>query len=226
MEKYLNRQFIMDHKNQIIKAAAIILLISVAFLMYLVRANVGDKDADMIMLDGQAMTTEIGVNAEQSADFGIDIPKEDKIIFIDVGGAVVSPSVVELSEGDRVYQAIELAGGLTENADTTNVNLAEVLADGDKILIPKIGETSNYDTPSGIVTKNITSENNAQSALVNLNTATSSQLETLNGVGPSTAAKIISYRDKYGGFKKIEELMEVSGIGEKTFEKLKDSITV
>ena len=142
--------------------------------------------------------------------------KEDVILVIDIGGAVIFPGVLELPEGSRVYEAVEYAGGLREDADIRNVNLAAPLLDGEKIYIPTKEEAEQLSV----------SGTGIPLGKVNINTATSDALQTLNGVGPATAAAIIEYRTENGPFKKTEDLMNVSGIGKKTFEKLKEHIRV
>jgi competence protein ComEA len=125
-----------------------------------------------------------------------------------------------------VDDAIEAAGGLRKEADMTNVNRAEFLVDGQKVFIPSYA----LDEDGNIIESNTAGESvsgsGTSSGKVNINTADSTQLQTLNGVGPATAQKIIDYRDSSGRFTSIEDLKNVSGIGDKTFEKLKDYICV
>lgn len=149
--------------------------------------------------------------------------------FVHVDGAVASPGVVELTGNDlRVYDAVQAAGGLLDDADTSAVNLAEPLADGAKIHIPREGEDLQASaTPVGgqAQTSGATGSGNA-TVLVNINTATSEELQTLTGVGEATAKAIIDERERNGPFASIEDLMRVSGIGEKKFEKLREDICV
>jgi competence protein ComEA len=159
-------------------------------------------------------------------------------VFVDVCGAVESPSVYELAPGSRVYEAIEAAGGLAKDADIRYINRAAALADGDRVYVPTEKETAAGEplpASAGLVAGQTDAGSGAQagqgaastdSAQININTADSAALQTLNGVGPATAQKIIDYRDGNGPFAKIEDLKNVSGIGDKTFEKLKDSICV
>ena len=140
-------------------------------------------------------------------------------VTIDISGEVINPGVYRLTGEVRVNDILIKAGGLSANADrdwvAKNLNLAEKLMDGQKIFIPKIGE----------VLGNIQfSNSNSQDKTVRINSATVEQLDTLSGVGPSIAKKIIDYRTKNGGFKNIEELKLVSGIGDKMYEKIKDGI--
>ena len=135
--------------------------------------------------------------------------------------------------GDRIINAIELAGGVTEKADLSKVNLAFVLSDGNKIKIPSIDdvdvEKENYISLDG--GKNVIIEGNGgtiggSGGKVNINVATQTELETLTGIGPSIAAKIIEYRNKNGKFKTKEDVKKVSGVGNEKYNGIKDEITV
>ena len=153
--------------------------------------------------------------------------KENNKIILHITGEVNSPGIIEIDEGSRLNDAIEAAGGLTENADTNKINLAYVVQDGQKINIPNVNsvDTGNYITEN--IGENIVIEDtNMNTNLVNINTATQTELETLTGIGPSTALKIIKYREENGKFKNIEEIKNVSGIGDSKFEAIKDEICV
>jgi len=134
-------------------------------------------------------------------------------IVVDIDGAVANPGIIELAAGSRVYEAIGKAGGLSKNADTSSINQAAVLYDGDKIFVPSMN--NSVGTAPGTAKRRI-----------NINMADAENLQKINGVGPTTAAKIIEYRQTNGRFKKLEDIMNVSGIGEKTFAKLKDQISL
>lgn len=143
------------------------------------------------------------------------------IIIVDICGAVNAPGVYELAEGSRLYEAIELAGGLTEDACVRLVNRAALLTDGEKVYIYTETEATAEETAGASA-----SGGAGGGGKVNINTANSETLQNLKGVGPATAAKIIEYRDSYGPFKAIEDIMNVSGIGEKTFAGFRESIRV
>ncbi|WP_338451551.1 helix-hairpin-helix domain-containing protein [Niallia oryzisoli] len=168
-------------------------------------------------------------NDDLSEEKGNDSEKgetkvEQEKILIDVKGAVTSPGVYEAYSGDRVQDVINQAGGLMETADQKNVNFAMRVVDEMVLYIPMIGEDNQATTE---VQSSFTTGGAASGkTLVNLNTASDTELETLPGVGPAKAAAIMEYRETNGRFRSIEELMEISGIGEKTFEKLKEYITV
>ncbi len=162
-------------------------------------------------------------DGQEKAEIDEGTEKQEKIL-IDVKGAVVAPGVYEALSGDRVQNLINQAGGLLETADQQKINFAMKVVDEMVLYIPMIGEDSQVTTG---VQGSISTAGAVQGKdLVNLNTASESELETLPGVGPSKAAAIMEYRETNGRFRNIEELMEISGIGEKTFEKLKDHISV
>ncbi|QFY82680.1 ComEA family DNA-binding protein [Bacillus subtilis] len=144
-------------------------------------------------------------------------------IVIDIKGAVQHPGVYEMRTGDRVSQAIEKAGGTSEQADEAQVNLAEILQDGTVVYIPKKGEETAVQQGGG---GGSVQSDGGKGALVNINTATLEELQGISGVGPSKAEAIIAYREENGRFQTIEDITKVSGIGEKSFEKIKSSITV
>jgi competence protein ComEA len=129
--------------------------------------------------------------------------------------------VVELPVGSRVIDAIEAAGGGTLIADFDQLNLAAKLTDGERVLVPKLGQT--LSTATGLTGS---STDPAVAGPINLNTATAAELETLPGIGPALAAAIIDERERRGGFRSVNELRDVRGIGEKRFTELRDHVTV
>ena len=133
-------------------------------------------------------------------------------IYVYVCGAVAREGVYKLPAGSRIYEAIEMAGGFREDAASAEVNQAEVLQDEDRIYIPTFSETI--------------SEEEENDGKINLNKATKAELMTLPGVGEAKAESIIQYRNENGGFKSIEEIMQISGIKEGLFEKIKDLIKI
>lgn len=151
-------------------------------------------------------------------------------IYVDVCGAVVQPGVYAMKSDSRVFQAIEAAGGFLPDAAGTSINQACALSDGQQIYVPtkeeaeKNGEALADDVFAGAET----GENSQpeESGKVNLNTADAAALQTLSGIGESKAQAILAYREEHGGFSSIEELMDVPGIKENTFIKIKDKIAV
>lgn len=142
-----------------------------------------------------------------------------------IDGCVNKPGVYSFKKDDRIKDIIDLAGGFTKDADTKSVNLAMKLKDEMKIFIPSKNEISKLQNHNTENSQIITLKDNNSTNLVNINTADSNKLQTLPGIGPSKAKKIIEFREK-NQFKKIEELKNVDGIGEKTFESLKSLITI
>ncbi len=143
-----------------------------------------------------------------------------KPMIVHITGAVPRPGVYALPQGARVQDGISAAGGFLAEAEKTNINLAQALEDGEKLDIPFIeGASPVLVTPLPEV-ETITTE------LVNINTASIAELDTLPGIGPTTAQKIIHYREQNGPFVNIEDIVNVSGIGPASYERLKDLITV
>lgn len=135
-----------------------------------------------------------------------------EVCYVYVCGSVNSPGVYECSAGLRVYELIELAGGFSENADETYLNLVDSVKDGQKIYVPKVGETFEGSSQAG--------------NKININSATAPQLMTLPGIGESRAKDIIAYRQKNGTFKDISDIKNISGIKDAAFDKIKDLICV
>lgn len=156
----------------------------------------------------------------------VDVPASGTLVH--VLGAVVTPGVYELGPDARVVDAITAAGGLQDDAEVAQINLARPVVDGEQIYVPRVGETpppvadvspepgAGGGSPSG----------GAGGGLVNLNTASATELDTLPRIGPAMAQRIIDYRDANGGFASVEELKQVSGVGEATFEQLESLVTV
>ena len=145
-------------------------------------------------------------------------------ICVHVGGCVASPGVVYLDEGSRVADAIEAAGGLTGDASSDSLNLARVLSDGEQVIVASVESVSTSPAPG---VEPVISQNASSSAgKVNINTATASELQQISGIGQSKAQKIVEYREAKGHFSSIDEIVNVSGIGDKTLEAIRDMICV
>ncbi len=138
-------------------------------------------------------------------------------IFVHILGAVEHPGLYTLGEGDRGIDAVAAAGGFLDTADQRQLNLARFVVDGEQIVVPTIGEIPEgaAGTPGSVV-----------DGKVNINTADEAALDTLPRVGPAMAARIIAWREANGRFTAVEDLMSVTGIGDKTFEGLRDLVTV
>ncbi len=141
-------------------------------------------------------------------------PLSGSAIYVHILGAVAHPGLYELHDGARVVDAVAAAGGLTDGADQSQVNLARFLTDGEQISVPLVGQTP-VGTTAGVST-----------GKVNINTADAMALETLPRVGPAMAARIIAWREANGRFTSVDDLRSVSGIGDRTFDALKDLITI
>lgn len=147
-------------------------------------------------------------------------------IYVHITGEVVSPGMYQLPGGSRVSQAIDAAGGLTEAADDRSINLARELSDGEQIIVTSKQMQTDLENQGSNSTTSNDQSFSSSTQKVNINTATKEELMTLDGVGEATAEKIIAYRQEHGSFSSIEEIKEVSGIGDKKYEAIKESITV
>lgn len=177
------------------------------------KENLENISQDIIINDQTENTTEENNNQEK--------------IVIHITGAICNEGIYELDENSRIADAVKIAGGLKEDADLKQINLAYILEDGMKINIPSKNEITNgtiNNTENYITKENLNSSNNAKTSKVNINSATQTELETLPGIGPSTALKIINYRKEKGKFNKIEDIKNVNGIGESKFNKIKEFI--
>ncbi len=147
---------------------------------------------------------------------------------VHITGCVRNTGIVEVDKGARIADVIEVAGGVTEEADISKVNLAYIVKDAQKIYIPSIYDKEEIEYITFNNGDNIIIKDSSEgvSEMVNLNTATQAELEKLPGIGPSTALKIINYREKNGKFKTIENIKQVPGIGDAKFNNIKEMIEV
>ncbi len=186
-------------------ASAAVLIISAAAVLFYVNGN-----SNTISIE--KAEKEVAEEKIQETD------EEKETVYVDVSGCVKDPGVYKVPEGSRVFEVIEKAGGLTENADTSGINQAEPVSDGLKITVP--------DRDTALAEKGAAeTDGMTEGVKVNINTADSEALQKIPGIGPVTAGKIIMYREQNGRFGSVEDIMNVSGIGEKTFEKIKSEIT-
>lgn len=191
----------------------------------------GGREADLLL---EEVSEEDAVSAE-SADAGVKEPSkapevtaEPEEIYVDVCGAVARPGVFALESGSRVYQALEAAGGILPEGSAVFINQAQILTDGQQVYVPTQEEAEQQgDSPPGLSAGGASAGSGDETGgKVNINTADETQLTTLSGIGPSKAQAIIAYREENGGFSSIEEIMNVQGIKEGTFGKIKDDIAV
>ena len=175
--------------------------------------------------DRMDMTTEESELSEEATTKG---DREEVIseIYVHVCGNVQNPGLYRLPSGIRAGEAIERAGGFTKKADTEAVNLAGILEDGMQLYVPSKEEKSESISETESSGKEVGEENRVGKQKVNLNTASLQELTSLSGIGETKAEAILSYREEKGSFSSIEDIKNVTGIGDGIFEKIKDSITV
>ena len=193
--------------NLVVKGAVIagilLLLVGVGGLLPKKEEAVEESEA--------VVTTVLAEKTEESTTL-------ETVIFVDIKGEVKKPGVYQMKAGDRVKDALDAAGGLTVEADSQKVNLAQRVEDQMVIVVPKVGEEAEA-IPAGTTNKEA-----AKEGKVNINTATVEELKTLKGVGEKKAEAIIEYRKKNGSFKTKEDLMKGRGIGKKLFESFEERI--
>lgn len=226
-----------DHKKKILTAAAFLIAAGLVFGLTGSRESARELDdtGAIVMNSGgnrepgeQAEDENISAPENNTAEDRRDVGNSEKSgIYVYICGEVINPGVYELSGDSRIYEAVDAAGGFTENAARESINLASKVSDGMQITIYNKEEAASLPAGGTSAGKNSGQDQmSGSSSLVNLNTATKEELMTLKGIGESKAEDIIRYREKSGGFKKIEDIMKISGIKEAGFQKIKDSITV
>ncbi len=195
-----------DCMNSTIKKALLAVLIVLSALFFVACAD--NSNEDIIMSD-ESMT--------QLSD---DNTNNNKYICVYICGQVKNPGVYEVSSESRLFEVVKKAGGFTKKADEASINLAQIAMDGQMVVVP--AEQGNKDSVS--TDSDMTSD--SDSGKINLNTAGADELMTLSGIGEVKAQSIIAYREQSGAYKAIEDVMNVSGIGEATFDNIKDQVTV
>ncbi|MGD6841264.1 helix-hairpin-helix domain-containing protein [Bacillus infantis] len=193
------------------------ILISILLFYFFLQGNSGKEDP----LDSLHMEEEL-VSLPGQGEVEEEEEKETAppVIKVDVKGSVRNPGLYEAAEGERVADLIQKAGGLTENADEARINFAQRVGDEMVIYVPEEGEELSGEIEPAQTISAVSGED----GMVNINSAGSEELQDIPGIGPSKAAAIIEYRETEGPFQSLEDLMQISGIGEKTFEKLKSHI--
>lgn len=199
---------LLGDKKTLIKILSVALILIAALILRIHDENKAD------------ITIETTDTAAEETEYSEDSNVRTQPIFVDIGGAVKNPGVYQVSDDTRLFQVIEMAGGLSEEADADHVNRASFVEDGQKIIIPVKGSENN----DGLTSAD-TASSSADTGLININTASADELKSLSGIGDVTAEKIIEYRSSKA-FKSKEDIMSVDGIGSKTFEKIQDDITV
>ena len=201
-------------KKQIIIIVITIIIIAILFFLYN-KMNVEDKE---IIIDNILVENNVEAKTKKN------------VLIVHITGEVNNPGIVKLEEESRIEDAIIAAGGLTQNADITNVNLAYMLEDGIKIKIPSKLDLEDEDIIIENSGENIIKEESnkysSKNKTININNANLDDFKTLPGIGESLATRIIKYREENGKFKNIEDIKNVSGIGDNKYEQIKDLISV
>ena len=197
---------VLRDKKTLIKIICIVMILLLAVIL-----RIHDESKADITIESADAAEELEYSEENSV--------QTQPIFVDIGGAVENPGVYQVSKDTRLFQVIEMAGGLSDDADTDHVNRASFVEDGQKIIIPVKGSENAGDMTAS------SSPGDMETGLININYASADELKTLNGIGDVMAERIIEYRSTRP-FKSKEDIMSVDGIGSKTYEKIKDRITV
>lgn len=213
---------IKDKINKIIRNRNVTIVI-VAVVLIIISLNIYKDNKSKVFMDEymeDIFAEESDIQVSKNGNTEIFLEEAKKIIYVEIKGEVKRPDVYEVEEGSIIKDLIDKAGGLTEKANIEKINRAKKLNDNELIIIPN---DSNINEVSG---SNVININEEESGKININTADLSKLKEIPGVGDVKAKNIIEYREKNGGFKSIEDIKNIDGIGEKTFEKIKDSITI
>ena len=220
-----------DLKNKKIIGLAIITIIIFIVSIFLYKQKSSNAFKEEYMTEIFEEESNDNMEYTETLEEDTSIINEDSIdrnkIIVEIKGEVAKPDVYQLEEGSIIKDLIDMAGGVTEEADLSRINRAEELLNHELIIIGNI----NDETESSVVQNNSTYSSNGNnsdkgSTLININTADLEQLKEITGIGNIKAQSIIDYREANGGFKSLEELKNVDGIGDKTFEKIKEQITL
>ncbi|MCH5249560.1 MAG: helix-hairpin-helix domain-containing protein [Lachnospiraceae bacterium] len=202
------------------------------FQLFVLSACTGKEDIVLELSDSETVyENEESVNPVPVSNSDSDTVNVEKI-YVHICGAVAVPGVYELEAGSRVFEGIEAAGGFSEYACEDYVNQAGQLTDGERLVIPTMEEIEaakadgTYTFGSETSGAEQSGSAGSETGLVNINTASESELGAISGIGAGKAAAIVKYRQENGSFSSVEDIMKVSGIKEGTYEKIKDKITV
>lgn len=235
---------IKNNKKLLIIVMAVVFIVGIIAIIYITNHKDDSLQLASFSLNNEGKVEAESVNGKSTEGQNEDLSKkvekgregEENIIYIHIIGEVKNQGIIKLQSGQRIIDAIEKAGGVTEEADISKVNLAFILSDGQKVRIPNVndkdenviyvtdssGKNVILDAEMGVAIGN----GGANGGKVNINTANQTELETLSGIGPSLAAKIIEHREKNGKFKSVEELKNVSGIGDAKFEGIRKQVVI
>jgi len=231
LERFVDRVRELRGDPRVGVAALVVVALAAGFIWY--RLGAGDSASSSTTHRPPATSARTAVSTAADAAAGSSTAngspsgatKKGVRVTVHVAGAVAKPGVYDLAGGARVIDAVEAAGGGAPDADLNRLNLAAKVADGQRVLVQRVGEAA----PAGSAPAGGSGSGGGSadpSGLVNLNSATQAELEALPGIGPSLAGAIVTERERRGGFRSVNELRDVRGIGEKRFADLKDKVTI
>ena len=195
-----------------VAAGAVLAAAAAAFLFF----ESGEEDE---YINEFAVTEEVEDKTEEEIT-------EDPVMKVDIKGAVSNEGVYTAAEGDRIEDIVRKAGGLADDANPESINLAQRVEDQMVIHVMRKGEELKMALAEPQITGTGKAPTEAKGQKININSASEEELQNITGIGPSKASAIIQYREEQGPFSSVEDLMNISGIGEKTFEKMKDQVTI
>lgn len=219
--------------NRLFVSVIAVLMVIFCFFLWMTCGAGNSMEAETSYTDVTALSTSSSKQSSQSLSEASSQSKtegSEKVkskVTVDVKGAVVNPGVYTLKAGARVTDVIQEAGGMTEDADAKSVNLAASLSDEEVIYVANKDENVSVLDQTG--TGQVSDKGGqavSKDGKINLNTATSEQLQTISGIGAKRAEDVIAYRESHGGFQSVDDLKNVSGIGDKTLDKIRESLYV
>lgn len=220
-------------KNKIEKIKSFILTVG---LSVLVLSGCSKENTDQFTMQLEEVEDEMTIMSEHEADLDEEIVEnrnvknDNSVIYVYICGAIEKPDVYEVESGSRLFELIQIAGGFSAEADTNYLNLAREVQDGEQIIVLTSKETSELKKNANVavITEKASDLNHQDkvSGLVDINTASETELTAITGIGSSRAQAIIKYRQEHGSFNRIEDIMKVNGIKDGLFSKIKDKIIV
>ena len=217
------RTFYEDNQKTV-RMAALIIVVGLSILFFWIH---GDSRTHVITEADAGSDETADIISDETDDSDEDVSASsvsETVAYVDISGEVNKPGVYKVTSETRLFEVIEMAGGLTENADPDSLNRAEKVTDGQKVIVLSYEAAAESRSSSSSSSSYSSSSDNSDK--ININTADSSELQTIPGIGPSKAQSIITYREQNGYFSSTEDIMEVTGIGQKTYASIKDYIVV